>query len=116
MCLQLRCGILQIGIRRSDSENIAKNQAILDSMTGGDSFLFFNPIPKGSDEDQFVFQVFNNGKNTIWDAEVDLDERQDISTGRVRSLVAFANAPDRRTRLSAFHDFGIVRAAPGHDS
>ena len=66
-----------LAIKRGDLEYTAKNQVILDGMTGGDDYLFFSPLHKNSktaDDDQFSIQVSDSGNNTVRDALVEMQE------------------------------------------
>lgn len=66
-----------LAIKKSDEQNTAKNQEILNGMTGGDAYLFFSPYPKAAssvNDDAFSVQVFNNGKYTLWDVLVEMEE------------------------------------------
>jgi len=70
-------------IHRGDIESTTKNQAILDGMTGGSDYLFFSPSPKDllpTDSDEFSIQVFDTGSNTVWDAQVFIQEGEPTST------------------------------------
>jgi hypothetical protein len=68
-------------IHKSEREGLERNQAILDGMTGGDSYLSISPMPASpataDNAGEISFLVSVMGKHTLWDVRVQMAETPD---------------------------------------